>query len=73
MLSNTLKRPGPDQKLAWTINELAALLGLSRSAICGEIDRGHLPARKVGRRVVILKADAEAYLANLPRAGADHA
>jgi excisionase family DNA binding protein len=62
-----------EQKLAWSINELAALLGLSRTAICGEIDRGHLRARKVGRRVVILKADAEAYLANLPRAGADHA
>jgi hypothetical protein len=62
-----------EQKLAWSIDELVTHLGLSRSAICGEINRGHLPAKKIGRRVVILNDDVARYLNALPRAGADHA
>lgn len=36
-----------------SLNEAAALTGLSRSSLCRAIDRGELPARKVGHRVVI--------------------
>lgn len=36
-----------------SIDEASALTGLSRSSLCRAIDRGELPARKVGSRIVI--------------------
>lgn len=52
--------------LAVTIPIAVKTSGESRSKIYEAMKRGALPARKSGRRTLILYADLEAYLANLP-------
>lgn len=51
--------------IALTVQDAVKVSGLSRSRIY-EAMRGGLPARKAGRRTLILAADLEAYLASLP-------
>lgn len=51
--------------IAVTIPEAVRLSGCSRSALYVAMKQG-LPARKAGRRTIIMLADLEAYLANLP-------
>jgi hypothetical protein len=53
-------------KYAFSIDELAALTGLSRTAIYGEIDEERLIAKKFGRRTIILREHAESFLKSLP-------
>ncbi len=50
---------------ALSIPEAVRVSGLSRTAIY-EAFREGLPARKAGKRTLILAKDLEAYLANLP-------
>lgn len=54
------------RKLVYTIEEFADLTGLGRTAIFDAIKSGRLPAKKWGRRTVILAEDAMAFLSNLP-------
>ncbi|MBP6363762.1 MAG: DNA-binding protein [Novosphingobium sp.] len=51
--------------IAITIPEAVKASGLSRSRLY-EAMKNDLPARKAGRRTVIMMADLRAYLANLP-------
>lgn len=51
--------------IAVTIPDAVRLSGCSRSALYEAMKKG-LPARKAGRRTLILMADLEAYLASLP-------
>lgn len=51
--------------IALTIPEAVAASGLSRSCIYKALKAG-LPARKAGRRTLIMVADLKAYLASLP-------
>lgn len=51
--------------IAITIPEAVKVSGLSRSRLY-EALRSELPARKAGRRTLIMVADLEAYLASLP-------
>ena len=51
---------------ALTITEAKDRAACSRSMIYQEIQTGHLRARKLGRRTLILAADLSAWLANLP-------
>ena len=50
-------------RLTFTVDEVAALLGLSRSAVYDCIARGELPAKRLGRRVLVVRAALEAFLA----------
>ena len=54
------------EKLAYSIKELTAAGGGSRSTIYENIKNGKLKARKRGRSTVILTPDAVRYLENLP-------
>lgn len=54
-----------NQPISVTIPEAVRLSGRSRSAIY-EALKGELPARKAGRRTLILYADLQAYIAALP-------
>ena len=56
-----------EAKLAHPILEAAAVAGVGRSTIYEEINAGRLIARKARGRTVILHADLQAWLANLPR------
>jgi excisionase family DNA binding protein len=53
-------------QLVYAIAELTTLTGLGRTRLYELINAGELPARKVGRRTLVLKEDLEAFLRNLP-------
>jgi excisionase family DNA binding protein len=50
------------KKLAYSVNEIAEMLPLSKAFIRGEIRRKNLSATKFGRRVLIMKDELIAYL-----------
>jgi hypothetical protein len=52
--------------LAYTIPEFVAAARVCKSKIYTEIAAGRLKAKKAGRRTVILRSEAERYLAALP-------
>jgi len=47
---------------AWSLAEICERLGVSRNFLLGQIQGGALRARRLGRRVVVLNEDLEAYL-----------
>lgn len=49
--------------LTYSVPEAAALVGVSAWSMYEAIKRGELPARKIGRRIVIPKVQLEAWLA----------
>lgn len=55
-----------DGPLCISIKQAAQLTGICRSTLYEALNRGELPARKLGKRTVILLADLEAFLASLP-------
>jgi excisionase family DNA binding protein len=54
------------QKLAYSIDDIAKLVGVGRSLLFEEVKAGRLPVKKAGRRTLILDADLSAWLSNLP-------
>lgn len=53
-------------KLSYTIREFVAATGIARTQVFAYIKDGRLKACKSGRRVLILAADAQAFLDSLP-------
>ena len=49
-------------KEGFSIREVGKAYGLSKGFLMLEIKRGRLGARRLGRRVIILKTDLVAYL-----------
>ena len=49
--------------LTYTVDEVAEILGISRSATYECIARGEIPAKRLGRRVVVVRSTLEAFLA----------
>jgi excisionase family DNA binding protein len=49
-----------------TITEVATLLGRSPKAVRHLVERGQLPYRKLGRRVLFLRAELEKFVEGLP-------
>jgi excisionase family DNA binding protein len=63
----TAARPPKDpaaagERATYTVNETAAILGISRTTAYECIHRGEIPARRFGRRVVVLRHELEAIL-----------
>jgi excisionase family DNA binding protein len=58
--------PAAGPQLGFSIKEAVFASGLGRDMIYAAIRDGQLKARKVGRRTLILRADLEAYLHDLP-------
>lgn len=54
---------GEEQRLTYSVDEVAAILGISRSAVYDCIARGEIPARRLGRRIVVVRAALETFLA----------
>ncbi len=48
--------------LAISLNEVASSVGVEVMTIRREVQRGHLRATRVGRRLVVMQADLLAYL-----------
>jgi excisionase family DNA binding protein len=57
---------------AISISEAVRLSGIGRSSIYQAIGRGELPIRKSGRRSLILTADLQRWLSELPTSEARH-
>ena len=53
---------------ALTLNEFLAWARIGRTKAYEEIDAGRLKIRKLGRKTLILRTDAEAWLEALPEA-----
>jgi excisionase family DNA binding protein len=54
---------------AWSIPEVCETLGVSRNFLLGQIRRGLLRARRLGRRVVVLTKDLDDYLETAQQVG----
>ena len=51
------------ERLAYSVPEVAKMLGISERKIWSEIDEGKLKKKEVGRRVLITAKQLDAYLA----------
>jgi excisionase family DNA binding protein len=58
------------EKLAYNVQEVAALLGLHRNTVRRLIRQGDIPAMRLGHRVLVPRAKLEALLAEKNPAGA---
>ncbi len=56
-----------DQKLALSIDETSRRTGICRDVIYRAIREGDLPARKCGRRTLILQPELQEFLNSLPK------
>ena len=61
-----------DQKLALSIDETSLRTGICRDVLYRAIREGDLPARKCGRRTLILQTELHDYLHALPRAASSN-
>lgn len=55
-----------DECGAFSIDQLCQWASIGRTTIYEEIKEGRLLVRKVGRRTIILRGDAERWLSSLP-------
>ncbi|NCT91974.1 helix-turn-helix domain-containing protein [Cellulomonas sp. APG4] len=55
-----------DARLALAPTEVAQLLGVHPATVYRRLADGSLPARRDGRRTLVLRADLDAYLNDLP-------
>jgi excisionase family DNA binding protein len=53
------------EHLAFTIEQVQAATGLGRTNLYAHISTGRLPAKKLGKRTLILIDDLKAFLAGL--------
>ena len=58
-----------EEKLFYTLKELADILGLKPKSMYNLVYTGRLPARKWGMRWIVTKKDLEKFLEELPMAG----
>jgi len=54
---------------ACSIPQVMARVGVGRDKLYGLIREGKLPARKLGRKTLILASDLETFLEALPKMG----
>jgi excisionase family DNA binding protein len=53
-------------RIGYSIEEFADLIGIGRSAVYKALRSGMLPARKIGKRTIIMAEDVEKYLTRVP-------
>lgn len=53
---------GNDDRRTYSVEEVAQMLGISRTTAYECINRGEIPARRFGRRVVVLRDELDALL-----------
>jgi len=51
---------------AFAVREFCARYGICRQTFYDEIKRGRIKARKLGKKTIVLKSDAEAWRDSLP-------
>jgi excisionase family DNA binding protein len=58
-----------DSTAVFSVAQVMTRIGIGRDKVYGLIREGHLPAKKIGRRTIIVASDLEAFLRELPRVG----
>jgi excisionase family DNA binding protein len=53
---------GDEQRVTYSVDEVAAILGISRSAVYDCIARGEIPAKRLGRRIVVVRVVLDTFL-----------
>jgi excisionase family DNA binding protein len=53
-------------KEAFAVREFCARYGICRQTFYDEVRRGRIKAKKLGKKTVILRSDAEAWASSLP-------
>jgi len=56
------------EPIAYTVDHATRIVGIGRTKLYEAIGSGQLPARKLGRRTLILATDLHDWLARLPSA-----
>jgi excisionase family DNA binding protein len=51
---------------AFAVREFCDRYGICRATFYDEVKRGRIKARKLGKKTLVLKSDAEAWAASLP-------
>jgi excisionase family DNA binding protein len=70
MSTQIKSRPAaPIERSAYSVPEVLLRIGIGRDKLYTLIRSGELPARKVGRRTLIVASDLEAFLKALPTIG----
>jgi excisionase family DNA binding protein len=64
---NVIPSEPPAERLAYSVNEAAQILGLSCDLLYDQMRRGKLRYLKVGRRRLITRQTLEAFLAAMAR------
>jgi excisionase family DNA binding protein len=59
-------QPGVTGRAAYSIAEVMLQSGLGRDSIYKAIRAGRLPARKFGKRTIVLATDMQRFLESLP-------
>lgn len=54
------------QREGLSVSEACRVAGIGRTKIYEAISDGRLTARKLGKRTLVLRADLQAFLSNLP-------
>jgi excisionase family DNA binding protein len=57
----------PPGRLALSLNETCGLTGLGMTSIRQAIDAELLPVHRLGKKIIIRRADIDAFLQKLPR------
>ncbi|HEV2605167.1 MAG TPA: helix-turn-helix domain-containing protein [Microvirga sp.] len=65
-LFSTMPAEREPEPIALSIMDAARMVGVGRTTIYEAMASGRLPARKLGRRTVILDADLRQWLSSLP-------
>ena len=55
------------ERMTYTVDEVAELLGLARGTAYARVRDGSIPARQMGRRWVISRSSFDAWLNNATR------
>ena len=54
--------PKPEDRLVYTVEEAAGLLGISRSFAYEAVNKGLVPSMRIGRRILVPKAALERFV-----------
>jgi excisionase family DNA binding protein len=63
----TYSLPDRITSLVYSLDDLTLVTGLGRTRLYELINSGKLPARKAGRRTLVLREDVDAFLRSLPK------
>jgi excisionase family DNA binding protein len=55
-----------NDKLGYSVAEVSDILGIDRSYVYELLNRGDLVGRKLGRRTIVLAAELQRYIDELP-------